>query len=441
MQIKIYKSLLFTLACLPLISLAQQNTISPYSAFGIGEVQNQGFALNRDLGGLGLALRPNSNLNPMNPASLSALSLTSFEAGVNGSAMFLSDHTLSQEYFTSTMSYLSLGFPIKEGFAVSVGLLPYSFQGYEISQNFNWFSDGDSLNYSVDHKGSGGLNRAYINFGVELIKGLSVGATGSSVFGTLNQNRDLIFEDDYSLNRRDNNSYHVSDYTYDFGVQYQMDFEGKQLTFGATYSPQANLSADNEGAIYTYDIVHVTTGNQEAVAVLESVRDTFKVFGSSTNSLVLPRSCGVGLAMEKEDHWLISGEYDFNEWSQMSLSGLSDPQLRNASQYKIGMWWIPNIQDVHNYLKTIQYRAGFNYNTGHLSVSALGSEGPQTEITDMSLSLGLGLPIKRSKTTANLGIQFGKRGTGDSGLVEEKYIKFHVAFTFNDKWFTKRKID
>jgi len=439
MQIKKYKNLLFTFVCLPLISLAQQNTISPYSAFGIGEVQSQGFALNSEMGGLGLALRPNSNLNPMNPASLSALSVTSFEAGVNGSAMFLSDNTLSQEHFTSTMSYLSLGFPITEGFAVSGGLLPYSFQGYEVSQNFNWASDGDSLNYSVNHNGSGGLNRFYINFGVEVAKGLSVGATGSSVFGTLNQKRDLIFEDDYLLNRRDNNSYHVSDYTCDFGVQYQMDLEDKQLTFGATYSPQANLSADNEGAIYTYDIINGLAGGEGAV--LEGVRDTFEVFGSSTNGLVLPKSYGLGLAMEKEDHWLISGEYDFKEWSQLSLFGLSDPQLRNASHYKIGMWWIPNIQDVHNYLKTIQYRAGFNYNTGYLSVSALGSEGPQTEITDMSVSIGFGLPIKRSKTTANLGLQFGKRGTMDSGLIEEKYIKFHVAFTFNDKWFTKRKID
>jgi hypothetical protein len=431
MQIKKYKNLLFTFVCLPLISLAQQNTISPYSAFGIGEVQSQGFALNSEMGGLGLALRPNSNLNPMNPASLSALSLTSFEVGVNGSAMFLSDNILSQEYFTSTMSYLSLGFPIKEGFAVSGGLVPYSFQGYEVSQNFNWSNDGDSLNYTVDHNGSGGLNRFYINFGVELTKGLSVGATGSSVFGTLNQKRDLIFEEDNFLNRRDNNSYHVSDYTCDFGVQYQMDFEDKQLTFGATYSPQANLNADNEGAIYTYDIRDD----------LEIIRDTTKVFGSSTSGLVLPKSYGLGLAMEKEDHWLISGEYDFKEWSQMSLFGSSDPQLRNASQYKIGMWWIPNSQDVHNYLKIIQYRAGFNYNTGHLSVSAFGSEDSQAEITDMSLSLGLGLPMKRSKTTANFGVQFGKRGTRDAGLVEEKYIKFHVAFTFNDKWFTKRKID
>ena len=61
MQIKKHKTLFFVLTCMPLICLAQQNTISPYSAFGIGEVQNQGFALNNDLGGLGVALRPTNN--------------------------------------------------------------------------------------------------------------------------------------------------------------------------------------------------------------------------------------------------------------------------------------------------------------------------------------------------------------------------------------------
>lgn len=430
MQIKKYKSILL-LVCLPLISLAQQNTISPYSAFGIGELQNQGFALNNEMGGVGVALRPNMNLNLMNPASLSALSLTSFEAGINGAAMFLSDHSLSQEYFSSTMAYLSLGFPIKEGFGVSGGLLPYSFQGYEISQNFDWSNEGDSLNYTVNHNGSGGLNRAYANFGVELVKGLSLGATGSMIFGTLNQKRDLTFEDEYMLNRRDDHSYYVRDYTYDVGIQYQMDFDDKQVTFGATYSPQANLNASNDGAIYTYDIV----------SDFEYIRDTLEVFGNSTSGLVLPKSYAVGLALGKEDNWLISGEYDFKEWSQMSLFGETDSQLRNASQYKVGLWWTPNIQDVHNYWKTIQYRTGINYNTGFLSVSAFGSEGPQTEVTDMSLSFGLGLPMKRSKTTANIGVQLGKRGTIDRGLVEEKYVMFHVAFTFNDKWFTKRKID
>jgi hypothetical protein len=49
--------------------------------------------------------------------------------------------------------------------------------------------------------------------------------------------------------------------------------------------------------------------------------------------------------------------------------------------------------------------------------------------------------MRRSKTIANLGVQIGKSGTTNGGLVEENYVKFHLALTFNDKWFKKRKID
>ena len=118
-----------------------------------------------------------------------------------------------------------------------------------------------------------------------------------------------------------------------------------------------------------------------------------------------------------------------------------DQNLKDATQFKFGAWWIPNAKDVHNYLNIIQYRAGFNYNTGQLSVSALGTNSSQTDITDISISFGLGLPMRRSNTIANLGIRIGKRGTTNGGLIEENYIKLHVAFTFNDKWFKKRKID
>ena len=92
-------------------------------------------------------------------------------------------------------------------------------------------------------------------------------------------------------------------------------------------------------------------------------------------------------------------------------------------------------------MSNIQYRGGVNYNTGFLSVSAFGESISPTEINDLSLSLGLGLPLKKSKSTLNIGVQFGRRGSLGEGLVEERYIKFQLALTFNDKWFTKRKID
>ena len=357
--------------------------------------------------------------------------MTVFEAGINGSAIYLTDNTLSQEAFISNLSYLSLGFPLRKGFAVSGGLLPYSYKGFELSQNSASSNEQDALAYVVNHSGSGGLNRAYANFGVELFKGFSVGATASMIFGKINQTRDVVFSQTDVLNRRDEYTYTARDYIYDLGLQYQTSLANKNLTAGITYCPEANLSASNRGAIYTYDVSNDS----------ENIRDTTTVFSSESNGLILPKSYAAGLAIEEEGRWFVSGEIDFKEWSQMTLFSTPDPNLKDAMQFKIGAWWIPNAKDVHNYLNTIQYRAGLNYNTGQLSVSALGTNSPQTDISDISISLGLGLPMRRTNTTANVGIQLGKIGTTDGGLVEENYIKFHLALTFNDKWFKKRKID
>ena len=115
MQISKYRAVLILFISLPAILLAQQNTMSPYSSFGIGETQAQEFSLNNALGGVGVALRTGNYLNPMKPASLSAINTTVFETGINGTAIYLTDNTLSQESFTSTLSYLSLGFPLHNG--------------------------------------------------------------------------------------------------------------------------------------------------------------------------------------------------------------------------------------------------------------------------------------------------------------------------------------
>ena len=427
---KITKSLLFTLFCLPWLALAQQNTISPYSSFGIGEFQNQGFALNNDLGGLGVALRSSNQLNLLNPASVSALTLTSFEVGLKGSTLFLKDADLEQQAFSSTMSYLSLGFPIAKGVGVSAGLLPYSFKGYHLSQSANWESELDTINATIDYIGSGGLNRAYFNVGAEVFDGFSIGATANMIFGTLVQKRDLWSTEANFINRRDQQLYTVKDWTFDTGFQFEKQISDKQFIFGATYSRQTSLNASNEGAIYSYNIVNDN----------EYVRDTVSVSNISSNGLTLPMSYGAAFSLGKANNWFVSGEYEFKEWSQLSLFETTTENLQNASQFKLGAWIIPDNSDVHNYWKSIQYRMGVNYNTGYIALSELSS-ATQQNLNDFNINFGVGLPLKRSNTIANIGVQLGKRGTVENNLVEEKYIKFHLAFTFNDKWFTKRKID
>jgi hypothetical protein len=62
-------------------------------------------------------------------------------------------------------------------------------------------------------------------------------------------------------------------------------------------------------------------------------------------------------------------------------------------------------------------------------------------INDLGLNLGIGLPIGTFTSNLNLGIEMGKRGTTNAGLVQENYFSVFASLSFNDRWFVKRKYD
>src|SRR4030095_11334448 len=63
-----------------------QSTQSPYSRFGIGELQSQSFIRSKGMGGTGYGYSSPFHINFSNPASLASLYLTTFEIGVTGNS-------------------------------------------------------------------------------------------------------------------------------------------------------------------------------------------------------------------------------------------------------------------------------------------------------------------------------------------------------------------
>lgn len=432
MRIKKYKVLVIILFCFSLIGNAQQNTNSPYSYYGIGEFQSQGFAINSDMGGIGAAFQPQTNLNPLNPASLSALSMTTYEMGLRGRAITLEDYQYQQEFFNVNLSYLSLGFPVAKNVSFSAGLMPYTFQGYQMNSSFEQINETDTIAYTQMHSGTGGFNKAFASVGFSVYKGLSVGITSNLLFGTLEQNTSIIMSQEHSFNQRENSNYTAKDFFFNYGAQYTHVLEDKKIVLGASFRPKKAMNSSYSRTIYTYDIV----------SDFEYIKDTISSSTSNNIGLVLPMQCASGISFEQPNNWMIAAEYNFHSWSQLRMFTTTQVYgIIDASEYKIGGWWIPNYKDVHSYLNTIVYRAGLRYCSGMNSAVANNSFDAPTKINDMSISLGLGLPLKKSNTILNLGLELGTRGTVESNLVKENYLKFHLAFTFNDKWFTRRKID
>ncbi len=75
------------------VAVAQNNTNSPYTRYGYGDLVNQNFGNSKAMGGIAFGLRDGSQINPLNPASYTAIdSLTFlFEGGVSMQNANISD--------------------------------------------------------------------------------------------------------------------------------------------------------------------------------------------------------------------------------------------------------------------------------------------------------------------------------------------------------------
>jgi hypothetical protein len=418
--------LFYTIVFFVLVSIeisAQVSVNSPYSRYGVGDLATRQNGYNFSMGGVALAISNPRYVNPFNPASNTAFDSLSFifSGGLSSKIGTLKTDQLSTNTNYVTLGYFLFGFPVTKWLKSSIGIIPYSNVGYDIIDKQNLAGIG---NTNFLYKGSGGLNQFYVNFGVQLTKNLSVGATASYLFGKANLAKFIYFPDSTGiLHTRIDNYIEVGDLTYDFCVQYKKPI-GNDLTlgFGAIYAPSQNVSAIENYLARTY------SGSSTGV---EYFRDTIESRQEHTGVLVIPEKYGFGVMLKKKENWMVGADYSWQNWSKYKAFGVSD-SLQNSMQFSIGGEYQPNRNAVTNYWKLVTYRLGFRYNKTYLEVR-------NTQINEFGISFGVALPIPRSLSTVNFGVEVGKTGTTASSLIQENFVKFTLGIDIWERWFIKRK--
>ena len=87
-----------------------------------------------------------------------------------------------------------------------------------------------------------------------------------------------------------------------------------------------------------------------------------------------------------------------------------------------------------NMLARTEYRVGGRYEKSNLAIKGTG-------VDIFSVSAGFGIPISRSMSKVNLGVEYQQRGTSENGLIQENYYRVFVGITFADKWFYRYRYD
>lgn len=386
---------------------------SPYSRYGIGILANQSLGINRQMGGLGYGLRSNKYINIVNPASFSeADTLTMlFEAGVSLQNVNFKEGDKKINAKNASLEYLAMQFRIRKNLGMSIGFLPYSRVGYSFSKISN---DGAYESSTDSYNGSGGIYQPYIGIAWKPLKNLSVGVTGSYIYGDITHDVTINFANSTSLRRTYNAS--IKSYKLDLGVQYIKKLaERHTLTLGAVYSFGHDMDADA-----TITEANISSTEEKKI----------------DNGFSIPHTFGVGFVYGYKGNWKFGADYTFQNWSESTFFGNGNGQ--NRSKVSLGAEYTPTKLS-NNILKMIEYRAGAFYSQPYARIN--GKKG----CNEYGVSAGISLPFynnnnRYSHATLHISGEFARMKPDSPGMITENHLRINVGITFNESWFMKMKV-
>jgi len=438
MSTKRISRILPVVACLlaGITAWAQDGTYSgftPYSVYGIGQLQNPGTAYNRSMGGVGIANRNHRYVNYINPAAVTARDSLSFMAdfGMSSTNTIFRQGDMKSAHNTFNINDFILSFPIYRSSAVMFGIVPYSNVGYKFSHvvtDQDLIAETGNLGYAAS--GSGSLYEAFAGGAVTFWKKLSIGAQYIGYFGTLEKNVDLAFTNTSYRSISSGYNLQLRGSTAKFGIQYEQPLpKNTALTLGATYKLRSRMRG------YVKDF---------AYASMSSMTDTLR---NNVDTLKMSRSVhfagelGVGIAFRSGSRWSVEFDYTLSDFSRCgfdSTTGFSNVgeatfSSSMAQSFRAGFELTPNRNDIRYYLRRCTYRAGVYYDRAYYRYDGHVVDG-------FGLTLGATFPI-RSYNGITFGMEFGQRGNVRNNMIRERYLGFNIGFNIFDIWFQKHQYD
>ena len=412
---------ILVLACLFLTFMAQAQdaTSSPYSFYGLGDQKFKGTIENRSMGGLSV-FQDSIHINLQNPAQYAHLKRTTLATAATFQTTNLKTNEQNENARRTNLDYLAFGFPMGK-FGAGFGLMPYTAVGYQVTA-----TAADNSNLTRAYEGSGGVNKAYLGGGYKINKNFSVGAEFNYYFGSI-ETTSLYALSDVQYGTQEFNESQASGSSINLGLTYNGKINSKVVAMGSlTYSPEGKVKLDNFRKISTVQVA-ASGGVNVIDPVFVDVPKT---------EVALPSKLSVGGGFGVPTKWMVGTEFTMSDDSSFGnrFNDIDNISFDNGMKYTLGGYYTPNANSYSNYFNVITYRAGFKFEKTGLIVNT-------RSIEDVSISAGMGFPIGGNFSNINLGIEYGKRGTTASGLVQENYLNVSVGLSFSDRWFVKRKID
>ena len=441
---------------LVLVSSVQGQVLntSPFSRYGIGEMNNIQSSHYFGWGNITSAMSEPQYININNPASYAVFLKHNpiYNVSLSGkSALYESNYDENKTTSSGThfgLNNLLLGLPISKNWGLVLGITPISSLGYHVSSTVTL----DTSFVSYVFKGDGSINRLMIGNGINIInKGdttrLSIGINSSYLFGNLERTSSVIYNNTNDYNSRLQYRSSLSGWSIDGGFQFYKKISTKSsnkyfINLGVNYSLSSDMSTENDFFAYTF---------RYSFGLQEIAKDTLEL-STLSSTITLPQKLEFGLvigkAFKNKRRWDLGLQYSIMDWGEYVdnsgfLSSTNSP-LGASSRIAVGYRITPNL-DWSNTNKSILSKSSFSFGY-HQTESKIIIDDKGLLNTGINFGVSMPMISSRSLSRFNLGFELGKLGDLIDNNIEENYFKFSIGFSLApdtrfDRWFRKRKYD
>lgn len=392
-----------------------QNTTSPYSILGIGDIETKDFGRWFGMGSTSIALKNAGYINSSNPASLTGLdkSLMYFDLvarGKFGSYTFPNTESESPSLPDLAIRRITFAYRSEEKSAFAFGLKPFSTVNYFLSQNNTVLDNKTELTKIID--GSGGTYQAYATYARKLNSKLSLGITASYLFGSLIRSTQY-YSDDLTFNIERNEYDRLRSFQFQAGAQYSGKLS-KRITqhFGVTVSNPTTFKRS------------LTTEYKDQEIILNTKTEI-------KNNFYLPLSVGAGYALQFNNKITLSADMLFSNWKKQKME-YHDSYTYPSQKTSFGFEYSKKKRVGNEVYEKWYLQSGFSAETNYFYI-----EGKLLKTT--AFTLGAGKSFSR-RLSGYLGLEAGTKGDSKtSNQISENFTQVVIGFTLKEFWHNTRK--
>lgn len=280
----------------------------------------------------------------------------------------------------------------------------------------------ETVDYNLENRGSGGLNRAELGLGWRINSNISVGYAASLYF--------LSTDDSYAAQfpqspyRNANFTIETSGYSFGhrLGTFIRLPNilrEDDQLGIGATVNLPVELNAERkQTGVVDNGAVNLTKDLQNAEGPIK-----------------LPMKVSGGVSYSPSNKLMFGLEGLYEGWSgyENDFKPAEDQMFVDRYKMGLGVQYFPYVTGSNNLFSNLKYRAGASYDTGHLDIDG-------QRINTLKFAFGIGIRSPRSNSSIDLSFEYGIRGTQTSNLAQENIWGVRLTLNLAEIMFFRPKL-